>query len=259
MGLFSKQRSDFLGRRAYMAHVNGNRLYDAGKPNEAQPKHEQARQLYEQAFDQGCERVAYLMAYGVLMLRFREYDKARAAFLKAESNKALTKDERKQLRINFAIAQWKLGQLDSAIEQLEIAAQDGKNAMLYGSMGYILIEKAAQTGDFERALAFNREAYDYDEDDAIVLDNMGQLHLHMGMRDEALGYFRRAHERKPNQVDTLYYLAKLALEDGERDAALEYLSTALNGNFSALSTITLEQAQALLEEAEAVGAKKGDE
>jgi tetratricopeptide (TPR) repeat protein len=228
-----------------MNHVSGNKLYDAGKADEARAKHKAALELYESAISKGCNRAAYIMAYGVLLLRFEQFEKARDVFLKAEKIPGLNKGEKRQLRINFAVCQWKLGNLDRAIEQLQIAGQDGKNSMIYGSLGFMLIEQGERDGDFSKALAFNTEAHEYDEDDAVVLDNMGQLHLRMGEREKALEYFKRAHKIKPRQVDTLYYLAKLAIESNDNDSAREYLDTALSGNFSALSTIKREDAQAL--------------
>jgi tetratricopeptide (TPR) repeat protein len=245
MAWFAKQRAEIAGRKAYMNHVSGNKLYDAGKADEARAKHRAALEQYESAISKGCERAAYIMAYGVLLLRFDQFEKARDVFLKAEKIPGLSKVEKRQLRINFAICQWKLGNLDRAIEQLQIARQDGANSMIYGSLGFMLIEKGERGGDYTEAIAFNREAYKYDEDDAVVLDNMGQLHLRMGEREKALEYFKRAHEIKPRQVDTLYYLAYLAIESGDSESAREYLDTALSGNFSALSTIKREEAQAL--------------
>ena len=118
--------------------------------------------------------------------------------------------------------------------------------MIYGSLGYLLIVKAKETGNFDEAIAFNTEAMEYDDDDAVVLDNMGQLYLAMGERGKAYEYFRRAHERKPHQVDTLYYLGRMSLEDGEKEKAKEYLSRAIEGNYTALCTTERAQAQELL-------------
>jgi len=249
MGLFAKQKADFQGRRAYVAHVKGNQLSDAGKTNEARAMHEKALALYAQAIDEGGNRrISYVMAYGVLLLRMREFTKAHDMFIRAEKTPGITKPERKQLRVNFAICQWKLGELDSAIEQLQIASHDGATSMIYGALGFMLIERGERDGDYSEAISFNQKAYDYDEDDAVVLDNLGQLNLKLGERDKALAHFKRAHEIKPRQVDTLYFLAKLTAEDGDKEAAREYIGSALEGNFSALSTITREQAQALRDE-----------
>ena len=246
MGLFSGITSELTARSAYKAHVTGNQLSDKGKVAEARAEHEKAIQLYEKALSEGVKKPVYLMAYGVLLLRFRRYEEAKEIFLKAEKSREITKPERAQLRINFAVCQWKLGNLDSAIEQLKIAHTTSRSGAIYGSLGYILIEKARQTGDFTEAIAFNKEGLEYDDEDAVLLDNMGQLYLSMGDKEQALEYFTKAHERKPSQVDTLYYLAKLAIERGEKDAAKKYLESAMTGNYSALCTTTREQAQELL-------------
>ena len=247
MGMFDGLTNEMTARKAYKAHVTGNQLSEKGKAEEARAEHTKAMELYQKAIDGGIKKPVYLMAYGVLLLRFRRYDEAKELFLKAEKNREITKAERTQLRINFAICQWKLGHLDSAIEQLKIVKADGSNGTVYGSLGYILIEKARQTGDFTEALAFNMEALEYDDEDAVILDNLGQLHLAMGEKEKALDYFTKAHEKKPSQVDTLYYLAKLASERGEKEKAREYLEQALTGNYSALCTTTREQAQELME------------
>ena len=242
MGFLDKFKAEQMGRKAYGLHVAGNRLSDQNKMDEARAKHEQAIALYDKAVKGGCKTVSYIMAYGVLLLRFARFDEAKALFLKAEATPGITKPEKSQLRINFAICQWKLGQLDSAISQLKIALGEGETGLIYGSLGYILIEKARQTGDFEEAVAFNNKALEYDDEDAVILDNMGQLNLVLGDKEKAFEYFTKAHEQKPNQVDTLYYLARLTAEKGDVKKALGYLETALTGNYSALCTTTRQQA-----------------
>ena len=250
MGFMDKFKAENAGRRAYGLHVQANRLYDEGKTAEAKAKHDQAIELYDQAMKGGCQKVSYIMAYGVLLLRYGRFDESKELFLKAEHTPGITKDEKKQLRVNFAIAQWKLGNLDSAISQLKIALNEGATGLIYGSLGYVLIEKARQTGDFTEAVEFNDKAMDYDDEDAVVLDNMGQLNLAMGNKEKALEYFTKAHEIKPRQVDTLYYLAKLSAEAGDKKKAVEYLDTALDGNYSALCTTTRQQAADLKKEIE---------
>ncbi|MBO4299654.1 MAG: tetratricopeptide repeat protein [Clostridia bacterium] len=253
MGFLDAIKADNAGRRAYGLHVQANRLYDQGKTAEAKAKHDQAVKLYDEAVKGGCKKASYLMAYGVLLLRYGRFEESKELFLKAEHTPGITKQEKHQLRMNFAIAQWKLGNLDSAISQMKIAMNEGPNGLIYGSLGYILIEKARQTGDFTEAVEFNDKAMEYDDEDAVVLDNMGQLNLAMGNEEKALEYFTKAHEIKPRQVDTLYYLAKLAAKKGDKAKAVEYLDTALDGNYSALCTTTRQQALDL--KAEITGGK----
>ena len=248
MGLFDQFKAENAGRKAYGLHAQGNRLYDEGKAEEARAKHEQAMALYEEAVKGGCKKAAYLMSYGVLLLRSGRLEESKDILLKAEHAPGISKDEKRQLRINFAICQWKLGNLDSAISQMKIVMNEAPSGIAYGSLGYMLIEKARQTGDFTEAVEFNAKAMEYDDEDAVVLDNMGQLNLAMGQKDKALEYFTKAHEIKPRQVDTLYYLAVLAAEKGDKQKAVGYLDEALSGNYSALCTTSRQQARALKEQ-----------
>lgn len=252
------------GRKAYMAHAQGNRLLDAGQHALARQKHEEALKLYEEALNAGCDVPKYYMGYGILLLRERQFERAREIFLKADKLPKISKEDKHQLRLNYGICQWKLGNLDKAIDLMKSVAQNGKNGTIYGSLGFMLIQKAEQTGDYAEAIAFNEEALDYDDEDAVVLDNMGQLYYRMGDHAKAMGYFKRAHEIKPKQVDTLYYLSKLYQENGDEQTARKLIDRALAGNFTALCTVTREQAKAQRETlgplpAEDSGDEDGDE
>lgn len=236
--------SNLQGRTAYMNHIDGNRLSEEGKVEAADAKYQKALECYAKCIAGGNPKPAYLMAYSVLLMRYRRFEEAKEMLRKADKM-PISKDEKRKLRINYAICEWKMNRLDEAIELMRSVYLDLKNSIVYGSLGYMLIEKAVQTGDFSDAIAFNQEAYEYDEDDAVVLDNMGQMYLRMGEKEKALGYFENAHRIKPKQVDTLYYLAMLYSESGKTAEAKELLDTALRGNFSALCTTSREMAQKL--------------
>ena len=249
MAFFDGIKAQISARKAHAAHVQGNQFASQKKVAEAAEKHAEAIRYYEEMLALGMKSPSYMMGYGMLLLRLRRFEDARAIFLKTERVPGITKAERAQLRINFAITQWKLGNLDSAIEQFTIAEDTrvaGKNGIIYGSKGYVLIEKARQTGDFTEALAYNLEGLDYDDEDSVILDNMGQMYFSMGDLAKAKEYLTKAHEIKSTQVDTLYYLALIAKQEGDIEKAREYLTDALEGNYSALCTTTREQAQELL-------------
>ena len=122
-----------------------------------------------------------------------------------------------------------------------------------------LILQAEQTGDFSEAIAFNAEAYEYDDEDAAILDNVGFLHMTMAEkaradgdaekasaeRKKAYDYFTRAHKLKPRQITTLYYLAKMLEEDGQKERAAQFIDAALEGSFSSICPVSREEAEAL--------------
>ena len=91
----------------------------------------------------------------------------------------------------------------------------------------------------EKALAFEQEAADYDDDDAICLDNLGQFYYRV-LEDKvaAKEWFDKAHEVKEGQIDTLWFLSRYDLDNGDKAAAIAKLEKALEGRFSPLNYVT---------------------
>lgn len=217
----------FKARKALVMHQKGNT--------------EEALAEYEALYAQGYVSSAYMLPYSVLLLRKggeENYLKVKEILKKAEKAPDLDADHRKQLLMNYAVAQYKLGQLEKAIQLLERTHQKGPNGLIYGSLGFLYI----QAGDAEKALAFNQEALDYDDEDPVILDNLGQIYYRLlDDKEKAREYFEKAMEYKDNQIDTLYFLSRYDLEEGKKDAAIEKLEKAADGRFSPLNYVTKEQ------------------
>ncbi len=259
MSIFGGNPAVKAGNHAYRCHVDGNKLLEAGKTAEARAKHEEALRYYAQAYEAGLDRVGMLMSYGVLLMRNGAFEKAKEVFLRVHYKQGLSKEDRFDLRNNYAVCLWKLGKLDEAIATIKRAAQDNKTTLVYTTLGLFLILKGEETGDFTEAVAFNNEAYDYDDEDAAILDNIGYLHMVIAERAKAAGeaekahaerklaydYYTRAHKLKPRQVTTLYYLAKMLDEDGQPERAKQFIDAALEGNFSSICPVSREDAESL--------------
>ena len=71
--------------------------------------------------------------------------------------------------MNYAVAQYKLGEIEKAIQLLEASHRKAPCGLTYQSLGWLYVE----AGDPEKALAYNQEALDYDDEDPVVLDNDG--------------------------------------------------------------------------------------
>lgn len=81
-----------------------------------------------------------------------------------------------------------------------------------------------------------KASIDYDDEDPVCLDNMGQfLYRVKGDKAAAKEWFDKAHEEKPEQVDSLWFLSRYDLEAGDKAAAVEKLETALGGRMSPLN------------------------
>ena len=88
----------------------------------------------------------------------------------------------------------------------------------------------------EKAIKLIDDSIEYDDEDAVCLDNKGQfLYRVMGDKAAAKEWFDKAHAEKPGQIDSLWFLSRYDLDNGDTAAAIEKLETALEGRFSPLN------------------------
>jgi len=203
-----------------------------------------AMKLYEECVKEGLTEARSLLTYSVLLIRDGQYRVARELLVKMQKYQ-MSEPDRCQLFVNYATCVYKMGELQKGIELLERQHQKHPNGLVYETLGYLYVE----AGDFEKALAFNTAAYEYDDEDAITLDNLGQTYYRLG-NDKAAAkpYFEKALEARPGQIDTLYFLAQYDLESGDKAAAKEKLQKALEGRFSPLNYANREMVEAALKD-----------
>lgn len=100
----------------------------------------------------------------------------------------------------------------------------------------------------QKALAFCKEAVAYDDEDAVCMDNIGQLYYRvLGDKATAKEWFDKAYALKPGQIDTLWFLSRYDLDAGDRDKAVERLEKCMDGRFSPLNYATRARIAAELE------------
>lgn len=224
---------------SFMANIKGKQAL----AKQAKGDSEGAMALYEEALAAGCNDARVMLNYSVLLIRREEYQKAKDLLVKTQKSPTLAPQQKPQLFVNYAVCAFMLGQTDKAIDLLERQSAHNPSGLIYETLGYLYVE----LGDTDKALAYNQEALDYDDEDAIALDNMGQTYYRLlGDKEKAKGYFDKAHELKPTQLDTLYFLSMYDLEKGDKEAAKEKLETALEGRFSPLNYATRARVEELL-------------
>lgn len=259
MGFLDSMKANREGMKAYRMHVSALQLRQNGKYVEATAKLNEAYQLYQQAYKEGFRKSSPLLAYAILTMQMGDFERARELMLEVSHDPSTSQQDRFTLRVNFSICQWKLGQLDKAIETCRMAGQEKMNSLVYTTLGMFLVEKARETGEFDEALAFNQKAMEYDDEDAATLDNMGQLYLFMSERESdsakaaeyrktGADYIRRAYEAKPEQMTSVYYRAKLLHEDGDDAAARKILDDTKDVTITALCPVSRAQLDALRSE-----------
>lgn len=116
---------------------------------------------------------------------------------------------------------------EAAEEQMKVKTQED-------------IDREWQEG-IDKMFAFIHESVDYDDEDPVCLDNLGQAYYRVtGEKDKAKEWFEKAHAEKDSQIDTLWFLSRYDLEAGDKAAAIAKLEKALEGRFSPLNFCTKE-------------------
>lgn len=218
-------------------------LLDGIKVRTALTKHQKgdiegAKKDYEALVKNGIMKPNFLLPYTVLLLRDggeENYQLVKNLLAKIQRSPELSKEDRSQLLMNFSVADWKLGNQEKALKLMESAHKERPCGLTYQTLGFLYVE----TGDAEKALSFNQEALDYDDEDSVTLDNLGQLYYRLlHDKKKAKEYFDRAHAKKPGQIDTLWFLSRYDLEAGDKQAAIGKLETAMEGRFSPLNYVS---------------------
>ena len=94
----------------------------------------------------------------------------------------------------------------------------------------------------DKAETFIRNSVEYDDEDPVCLDNLGEfLYRVRDDRTAAKEWFDKAIAVKENQIDTLYFLSRYDLDAGNCEAALEKLEKAAEGRFSPLNYCSKEK------------------
>lgn len=268
-----------MGLKGLLAARKAAKLQSQGNVKEAMA-------AYEKAMNKGLDDMRFILAYAVLLIRNDEYQKAKE-LLVAKQKLPMNPEQKSQLFMDYAVCCYKLGDIDRGIKLIEEQHRRQARGLLYETLGYLYVEKyrmdnkptfeaaeaaeeAVQAADgedaaaqepalspeeawnqgVEKAMAFLKEAVDYDEDDAICMDNMAQFYYRvLGDKAEAKTWFEKALAIKDNQIDTLWFLSRYDLEQGDKAAAIAKLETALEGRFSPLnyaSKASIEQELARL-------------
>ena len=213
---------------------------DGIKARQALGKHQKgdyqgAMAEYKVLYEKGFISCSYLLPYTVLLLREggeENYLKVKEILKRCEKASDINQERRQQLLMNYAVAQYKLGEMEKALQLLERSHQKGACGLTYGALGFLYIE----AGLADKALAYNLEALDYDDEDPVILDNLAQTYYRLlNDKEKAREYFEKALEFKEGQIDTLYFLSLYDEEEGKYAAAAEKLEKALEGRFSPLN------------------------
>ncbi len=229
----------FTKRAAVLAFI--------GRTNYFKGNIEQGLAWFEKAYKTGVAKPKTIISYAYLLLKSGNIEDSER-ILENLLRSRLETDERMLAKSNKALVEWKKGNLDNAIETLEEVISDFETTNIYGSLGYMLIQK----GDLDKALEFNLKAYDYNSLNTVILDNLGQTYYLRQEYDKAAEIYKNLLKEEPSFPEAYYNYGLVLKAQNENEKALEMAKKALNYKISFLSTIKKENIDSLIAELESI-------
>ena len=206
-------------------------------------ENEKALETFEFADKIGNMSPKNLWAYGYMLLRQGRLDDARTVLTRASLSvsKPQIKNPIKSL---LALVEWKSGNLPLAIEMLEDVIEEYKTTAIYQNLGLLYV----LGDDKEKALKFNLEAYDFNSEDMIIMDNLAEAYAMCGETEKAEEIYERLISKEPHFPEAYYGYGLLLVGKGERGRGIELIRQSLNKRFSFLSVRTHDEIKEMLGE-----------
>ena len=230
VALIWKRRASILTQLAAQAYyVKGNA--------------EKGEKLYQMAYKTGLMTPDCKISYSSFCLRENKFEKGRRLLNEIINSSRTTQADKLNAKHNLSVLIWKEGNLDEAISILELVHKEIPATNTYGTLGVLYLERAKRDNAYGEVLDFMLEAYDYNESDKTIADNLGELYMHMGEFEKSKEIYSILLE---NEMITPmpYYNYGLVLKAlGDTDGAKANFEKALTCRFTSVMTVTREMVQ----------------
>ena len=180
--------------------------------------------------------------YGYMLMQNARFRDAVVVFNEIILDKAILPANKVTARVYRAMAKHKMGDKQEALEEAEEIFLSVKNTLTYALLGYM----RQSTGD--AALDFCLEAYDYNDDDRDICDNLTVAYYMTGDLDAAQENADDVRERFPMFVEGFYHSAQILAKKGDKESALKLLGEIENCTRTVMTTVSEEDIKALKEE-----------
>lgn len=219
--------------------MRGNAFFNKGD-------YESAAQWYKKANDTGHAKANIRASYAFVLLRAGKPDEAEDVLNKLLYLKGIKPVFKNQAKQNRCMAYYKQGKLDEAIEDAEELFNSGyKTSTVYGMIGFF---KLLRGDDLAETTAFCEEAYDYNDEDRDILDNLSICYFRAGRYKDAEKISEKLINDHPEFVEACYHGAQIQQKLGNKEKALEYFNKLPNCNRSFMTTVSEEDIVAMGEE-----------
>ncbi|WP_195989664.1 tetratricopeptide repeat protein, partial [Clostridium sp. D53t1_180928_C8] len=146
-----------------------------------------------------------------------------------------------ELKISYKITEalytWKNGNIEKSIEICKILNETYKHTLVYETLGYLLLISKK----YKEALIYNRKAYEYDNSNNIIIDNLAQSYYYLGYYEKAQELYKSLLYSKNKNLsfsEPYYYYGLILNKLGDKDGCIRYLKEALAKKEAFLSDLS---------------------
>jgi len=180
--------------------------------------------------------------YGYILMQNGKFRDAVNVFNEIILDRAILPANKITAKVYRAMAKCKLGEKEDALEDAEEVFKSVKNTLTYALLGYM----RQSSGD--AALDFCLEAYDYNDDDRDICDNLAVAYYMTGDLESARDMAEEIREKFPAFVEGFFHSAQIAVKLGDKKSALEFLEQIDCCNRTMMTTISVDDIEALKDE-----------
>lgn len=204
-----------------------------GQSEYAKGNNTKALELLKKAHTSSRARVSNSCAYAYILLRVGEDEEAAKVLNFVLLNQKMKEADRMQARQILSLVRYKQGDFEEATRLMEMVFETYKNSSVYGALGYYKI--LSNSPDM---MKFNLEAYDYNSDDKIIIDNMIILYLKNGDIEKAKELSDKSVDAGNKGVEIFYHAGQVYLALGDKKKALDYFKKAKSCQRSFMTTVS---------------------
>lgn len=221
--------------------TKGNMAYAEGDEDKA-------REWYKKAYDTGRTNIKTKSSYAYILLRTGYADEAEKVLDPIIRIKRLEPEKKNIAKQQRCMVYYKQGRVDEALsEAMELYESGYKTSNLYGMIGYF---KLLLNDPLEETLALCEEAYDYNNENRDILDNLSICYYKLSRFEDAE---RISDEMMKNEdyskfVEGNYHGAQIAVKLGKYDKARNYLDALSQCRRTGMTTVSEEEIENLRQE-----------
>lgn len=208
---------------------------------------EKALAFYDKAVSTGRSGAAIAITYVLMLMRTGKMDKALSVVNNIIADRKTKLQEKYTAKQYRSLIYFKQGDKEEALQDAYEIFEECKNTTMYGLLGYL---KLACDEPIPETLDFCKEAYDYNDEDRDIVDNLVLAYYKNGEYDKAEELASDLVEMSPKFVEAYYHSALIATAKGDNTKAKELLEHIGECTRTALTTVSEEEIDNLKRELE---------